>query len=164
MEDRERQTHQTVCFGFTWCHGAGCPNSKHQKKVKLEDNPLEDLLADTLPELEEPDEIVHWTSNKRKGGSLPNARKPMLARPLLTESSSLEDKHRLLKMSKQLHQSSLMLDDWLTELQQQQRRTLDPHFQIVRQAKGHNPSSGSVPIYRSLTTKAGPVVAQNSIE
>ena len=125
--------------------------------MKLEDNPLEDLLADTLPELEEPDEIVHWISNRRKGGFSPNARKP---RPLLTESSSVEDKHKLLKMSKQLHQSSLTLDYWLTELQQQQRR-LDPHSLTVRQAKGYKPF---LQLYRSLTTKAGPVVAQNSIE
>lgn len=100
-----------MCFGFACCHGAGCPSFTDHKNVKLEENPLVDLLAETLPEYEEPDETVYWTSNKRKGGFLPNVRKP---RPWLTEFSSLEDYHKLLKMSKQLHQSSLTLDDWLT--------------------------------------------------
>jgi len=103
--------------------------------VKLRDNPFVDLLADTLPEFEEPDEISCWTHNKRKGSFSPNARKPA---PLLTDFSSVEDKHKLLKMSNQLHRSSLMLDDWLTELQQQQRCTFDANFQILK-AKGYKP-------------------------
>ena len=90
--------------------------SKHQKNVKLEDNPLVDLLAKNLPECVEPDEIVYWISNKRNGRFSPTTRK---LRPVLIEFTSVADKHKLLKMSKQLHQNGLTLDDWLTELQQQ---------------------------------------------
>ena len=58
----------------------------------------------TLPECVEPDEIVNWTSNKRKGRFSPTARK---LRPVLIEFSSVADIHKLLKMSKQLHQNGL---------------------------------------------------------
>ncbi len=141
LEERQRQTRQCA-LGL---HGVKEMAVQPPKNVKFEDSPLVDLLADTLPECEEPDEVVHWTSNKRKGRFSPNARKP---RPVLIEFSSVEDKHKLLRMSKQLHQNSVTLDDWLTELQQQQRCTLDANFQTLK-AKDFKPFlRGSVLMHR----------------
>lgn len=87
--------------------------SKHQQKVTLEDSLLVDLLADTLLELEEPDDIVHWILHKRKGA------KRQEAQTFAYRAFLCRGKHKLMKMSKQLRQSSLTLDNWLTELQQQ---------------------------------------------
>jgi hypothetical protein len=118
------------------------------KNVKFDDNPLADLLVDTLPECEEPDEGPHWSSNKRMGRFSPNARKP---RPVLIGFSSTEEKHKFLKLSKQLRQNGLRLDDWLTEffeVQQKERCTLDADFQTLK-GKGYKPFfRGSVLMYR----------------
>jgi len=125
------------------------------KNVKFDDDPLADLLVDTLPECEEPDEGPHWSSNKRMGRFSPNARKP---RPVLigfssteassTEASSTDEKHKFLKLSKQLRQNGLRLDEWLTEVQQKERCTLDADFQTLK-GKGYKPFfRGSVSMYR----------------
>ncbi len=75
----------------------------------------------------------------------PNTRKP---RPVLIELRWLEDKHKLLKMSKQLRQNGLRLDDWLTEVQQKERSTFDADFQTLK-GKGYKPFfRGSVLMYR----------------
>ncbi len=116
--------------------------------MKFDDNPLADLLVDTLPECEEPDEGPHWSSNKRMGRFSPNARKP---RPVLIGFSSTEEKHKFLKLSKQLRQNGLRLDDWLTEffeVQQKERCTLDADFQTLK-GKSYKPFfRGSVLMYR----------------
>ncbi len=88
----------------------------------------------TLPDCEESEES-EWISNKRMGKFSPNSTKP---RPVLIEFLSMEDKHKLLKMSKQLRQNGLRLDDWLTESQQKERGTLNADFQILK-GKGYKP-------------------------
>ncbi len=61
---------------------------------------------------------------------------------------STEKKHKFLKMSKQLRQNGLRLDEWLTELQQKERCTLDADFQTLK-GKGYRPFfRGSVLMYR----------------
>ncbi len=50
---------------------------------------------------------------------------------------SIEEKHKFLQLSKQLRQSGLRLDDWLTERQQKERDTLNADFQA---SKGKGPS------------------------
>jgi len=131
LEERERQTRQCALV----LYGLKELDVQPPKTVKFEDNSSVDLLADTLPKWEEPDEAVHWTSYKRMGRFSPSARKP---RPVLIEFFLLEEKHKLLKMSKQLRQNGLRLDDWLTELQQKGKCTLDAEFQTLK-GKGYKP-------------------------
>jgi hypothetical protein len=54
------------------------------------------------------------------------------AKPVLIEFPLVEEKHKLLKMSKQLRQDGLRLDDWLTELQQKETCTLDADLQTLK--------------------------------
>ena len=77
---------------------------------------------------------------------LPNSKKPT---PVLFTFSSLDDKHKLLKMSQKMHERGLRLDDWLTEVQQQERSSLNNDFQTLK-GKGYKPFfRGSVLMYRS---------------
>jgi len=115
-----------------------------QKNLKVMDDPLTHLLIATLPDCE-PTEENEWISNKRMGRFSPNSRKP---RPVLIEFPSIEEKHKLLKMSKHLRQNGLRLDDWLTESQQKERGTLNADFQTLK-GKGYKPFfRGSVLMYR----------------
>jgi len=67
---------------------------------------------------------------------------------VLIEFPSIQEKHKLLKMSKQLRQNGLRLDDWLTELPQKERGTLNAAFQTLK-GKGYKPFfRGSVLMYR----------------
>jgi len=86
LEKGERQTRQCglVLYGLKEL------DVQPPKNVKFDDDPLVDLLVDTLPECEEPEEGPHWSSHKRMGRFLPNARKP---RPVLIGFSSEEEKH-----------------------------------------------------------------------
>ena len=141
LEKGERQTRQCglVLYGLKEL------DAQPPKNVKFDDDPLVDLLVDTLPECEEPEEGPHWSSHKRMGRFLPNARKP---RPVLIGFSSEEEKHKFLKLSKQLRQNGLRLDDWLTEVQQKERCTFDADFQTLK-GKGYKPFfTGSVLTYR----------------
>ena len=100
---------------------------------------LADLLVENVPEND-----IEW-SNKRMGRFAPNHRKP---RPVLIDFLSIEDKHKVLQLSKQMRQNGLRLDDWLTERQQQERGTLDADFQALKE-KGYKPFfRGSVLMYR----------------
>ncbi len=82
---------------------------------------------------------------ERLGRFSPNNRKP---RPVLIGFASIEDKHKFLQLSKQLRQSGLRLDDWLTERQQEERDTLSADFQALK-GKGYKPFfRGSVLMYR----------------
>ena len=63
--------------------------------------------------------------------------------------SSLDEKHKLLKMSQRMRERGLRLDDWLTEVQQQERSSLNNDFQTLKE-KGYKPFfRGSVLMYRS---------------
>jgi len=119
------------------------------KNVKFDDDPLADLLVDTLPECEEPKEKPHWISHKRMGRFSPNARKP---RPVLIGFSSVEQKHKFLKLSKQLRQNGLRLDDWLKEVQQKERCTLDADFQTLK-GKATSPFSEAQYLCTAATTR-----------
>ena len=136
LEERERQTRQCALV----LYGLKELDVQPPKTVKFDDDPLADLLVDTLPECEEPKEKPHWISHKRMGRFSPNARKP---RPVLIGFSSVEQKHKFLKLSKQLRQNGLRLDDWLTELQQKGKCTLDAEFQTLK-GKGYKPFFRSV--------------------
>ena len=107
--------------------------------IKPMDDPLTHLLLATLPEEND------WKSSKRMGKYSLDSTKP---RPVLIEFNSVEEKHNLLKNSKQLRQIGLRLDDWLTELQQKERGTLDDDFQTLK-GKGYKPFfRGSILTYR----------------
>ena len=80
------------------------------KKLKVMDDLLTHRLIATLPDCEP----TEWNSNKRMSRFSLNSRKP---RPVLIEFPSIDSKQKILKISKQLQQTCLRLDDWLTELQ-----------------------------------------------
>ncbi|DBA92046.1 TPA: hypothetical protein ACH3X2_003770 [Trebouxia sp. C0005] len=112
------------------------------RKIKIQDDPLTQLLVDSLPEN---DFERKWTSNKRLGSFSSNNRKP---RPVLIRFPSMEDKHQSLQLSEPLRQSGLRLDDWLTKRQQKERDTLNTDFQTLK-GKGYKPFfRGSVLMYR----------------
>ncbi len=114
--------------------------------MKLEDKSLVDLLAETLPDFEEPDETVYWTSNNRTGNVSPKGR-----RSVLIEFSSVEDKHKLLKMFKQLHQNSVTLDDWLTDCNNSRGAPLSLTLTSkVWKQKATSPSSEALYQYTTL--------------
>ena len=52
-----------------------------------------------------------WSSNKRLGRFSPNNRKP---RPVLNGFPSIEEKQNFRRLSKQLHESGLRLEDLLS--------------------------------------------------
>ena len=83
------------------------------RNLELKDDPLTQLLLDALPENANES---GWSLNQldRLGRFSPDNRKP---RPVLIGFPSIEDKHKFLQLSKQLRQSGLRLDDWLTERQ-----------------------------------------------
>ena len=109
-----------------------------------EGNPLADLLAATLPEGQEPDEVCYWIADKRMGRFLLFGKKP---RPLADYADSLDEKHKFLEKSKQLRHKGLGLDDRLTDMQQQERSTLNVAFQTLN-GKGYKPLfRGSILMY-----------------
>ena len=106
--------------------------------MKQVDDPLTHLLLATLPEEND------WTCHKRMGKFSPDSTKP---RPVLIEFSSLQEMHNLLEHSKQLRTIGLRLDDWLTELHQKERGTLNDEFQTLK-GKGYKPFfRGSILMY-----------------
>ncbi len=107
--------------------------------MKQVDDPLTHLLLATLPQEND------WKCHKRMGKFSPDSAKP---RPVLIEFSLLEGKHKLLEHSKQLRTIGLRLDDWLTELQQKERGTLNDDLQTLK-GKGYKPFfRGSMLMYR----------------
>ena len=114
---------------------------------KHEEDVLREHIADTLPGHDDDDEASHVKSCKRMGCLfLSNSEKP---RPVLFMFSSLDDKHKLLKMSQKMRESGLRLDDWLTEVQQQERSSLNNDFQTL-EGKEYKPFfRGSLLMYRS---------------
>ena len=100
-------------------------------------------MLDALPENHH-DIGAELCSSKRLGRFSSHNRKP---RPVLIRFPSIEDKHEFLQLSKQLRQSGLRLDDWLTEQQQKERDTLSADFQALK-GKGYKPFfRGSVLMY-----------------
>lgn len=93
---------------------------------KDEEDVLREHIDDTLPGHDDDDEASHVKSCKRMRRFLPNSKKPT---PVLFMFSSPDDKHKLLKMSQKMHERGLRLDDWLTEVQQQERSSLNNDFQ-----------------------------------
>ena len=70
-------------------------------------------------------------------------------RPVLLMFSSLDEKHNLLKMSQRMRERGLRLDDWLTEVQQQERSSLNNDFQTLKEKRYMPFFRGSVLLYRS---------------
>ena len=117
------------------------------RNLELKDNPLTQSLFDTVDALPENANQSRWSLSQleRLGRFSPNNRKP---RPVLIGFASIEDKHKFLQLSKQLRQSGLRLDDWLTERQQEERDTLSADFQALK-GTGYKPFfRGSVLMYR----------------
>ncbi len=101
--------------------------------------------TDALPGHTDEDEASHMKSCKRMGRFLPDRKKP---RPVLLMFSSLDEKHKLLKMSQRMRERGLRLDDWLTEVQQQEKSR--PNTDQMLREKEYKPFfRGSVLMYRS---------------
>ena len=138
MEERERQDRQCALV----LYGLKELDVQPPRNLKIMDDPLTQQLLDAMPINDIESE---WSSNKRLGRFSPNNRKP---RPVLIGFPSIEEKHKFLQLSKQLRESGLRLDDWLTERQQKERDTLDADFQALK-GKGYKPFfRGSVLMYR----------------
>ena len=126
-----------------------CTDLDVQPVEKDEEDVLTEHIADTLHGPDNDDEASHVESCKRMGRFMPNSKKP---RPVLIMFSSPDDKHKLLKMSQKMRERGLRLDDWLTEVQQQERSSLNNDFQTLK-GKGYKPFfRGSVLVYRSSKT------------
>ena len=139
MKERERQDRQCVLVLYSLKELDVQP----PRNLELKDDPLTQLLLYALPENANES---GWSLNQldRLGRFSPDNRKP---RPVLIGFPSIEDKHKFLQLSKQLRQSGLRLDDWLTERQQEERDTLSADFQALK-GKGYKPFfRGSVLMY-----------------
>ena len=135
LEERERQDRQCALV----LYGLKELDVQPPRNLKIMDDPLTQQLLDAMPINDIESE---WSSNKRLGRFSPNNRKPRPGFP------SIEEKHKFLQLSKQLRESGLRLDDWLTERQQKERDTLDADFQALK-GKGYKPFfRGSVLMYR----------------
>ncbi len=140
LEKRERQDRQCALV----LYGLKELDVQPPKNLKVTDDPLTHLMIATVAGCETTEEN-ETKSHRRMGKFSPNSTKP---RPVLIEFFSMEAKHTFLKMSKQLRQKGLRLDDWLTELQQKERGTLNADFQILKE-KGYKPFfRGSILMYR----------------
>jgi hypothetical protein len=109
--------------------------------VNDEGNPLADLLA-----AKGKSQVRSATGLQTRGwaGSccLARSQDPWLIMP-----DSLDEKHKFLEKSKQLRHKGLGLDDWLTDMQQQERSTLNAAFQTLN-GKGYKPFfRGSILMY-----------------
>lgn len=93
LEKRERHNRQCALV----LYGLKELDVQPPRNVKVTQDPLTQLLPDSMPGN---DNDSKWTSNNRLGRFSPNNRKP---RPVLIGFPSIEDKHKFLQLSEQLH-------------------------------------------------------------
>ena len=98
---------------------------------------LSDPLTDVWELVEEKyrHDLCIYGPRERLGRRSPHISRP---RPLRVKFGTLQGKHLFLKHAKILWQAGYKVDDDLTPLQQQERKSFEDNFAVLK-AKGHNP-------------------------